>query len=186
MRGFRVLTFWVITVLALCGDSATASHVAAPKKHADLQALTRGLVQAGAPGVLVYVRTPSGVRSAFSSPWMLAAHQRTNSSKRSRRSPKAGFDIRRHLRGSSRASRRSHPYASKSPPRAYVVWRDVGCVSESSRPCALTVRHAAQVSRVSVGSIPLRSRSVPPPTVLTNGLTNRLANARPERNKRLR
>jgi D-alanyl-D-alanine carboxypeptidase len=64
MRGFRVLTFWVITVLALCGDSAAASHVAAPKKHADLQALTRGLVQAGAPGALVYVRTPTGVRSA--------------------------------------------------------------------------------------------------------------------------
>jgi integrase len=46
MRGFRIMTFWVIAVLALCGDSATASHVAAPKKHADLQALARGLVEA--------------------------------------------------------------------------------------------------------------------------------------------
>ena len=82
MRGFRVLTFWVITVLALCGDSATASHVAAPKKHADLQALTRGLVQDGAPGALVYVRTPSGVRSAAAGLARLAPRVRMRTSHR--------------------------------------------------------------------------------------------------------
>jgi D-alanyl-D-alanine carboxypeptidase len=63
MCSFRVLTVWIIAVLALCGGSATASPIAAPK-HANLQALARALVKAGAPGAVVYVRTPSGVRSA--------------------------------------------------------------------------------------------------------------------------
>ena len=80
MRGFRVLTFWLITVLALCGDSATASHLAAPKKHADLQALTRELVQDGAPGALVYVRTPSGVRSTAAGLARLAPQVRMRTS----------------------------------------------------------------------------------------------------------
>jgi D-alanyl-D-alanine carboxypeptidase len=82
MRGFRVLTFWVITVLALCGDSAAASHVAAPKKHADLQALTRGLVQAGAPGAVAYLRTPSGVRIAAAGLARLAPRLRMRTSHR--------------------------------------------------------------------------------------------------------
>jgi D-alanyl-D-alanine carboxypeptidase len=64
MRSFRVLVVGVVAFVAVCGGSATASPVAAPKKHANLQALARGLVKAGAPGALVYVRTPTGVRSA--------------------------------------------------------------------------------------------------------------------------
>ena len=84
MRSFRALTFWVVALLALCGGSATASHVAAFKKHADLQALTRGLVQAGAPGALVYVRTPSGVRSAAAGFAKLAPRVRMRASHRYR------------------------------------------------------------------------------------------------------
>jgi D-alanyl-D-alanine carboxypeptidase len=64
MSSFRILVVGVVASVAICGGSATASPVATPKKHANLQALARGLVKAGAPGALVYVRTPTGVRSA--------------------------------------------------------------------------------------------------------------------------
>jgi D-alanyl-D-alanine carboxypeptidase len=64
MGSFRILVIGVVASVAICGGSATASPVATPKKHANLQRLARGLVKAGAPGALVYVRTPTGVRSA--------------------------------------------------------------------------------------------------------------------------
>jgi D-alanyl-D-alanine carboxypeptidase len=64
MGSFRILVVGVVASVAICGGSATASPVATPKKHANLQTLARGLVKAGAPGALVYVRTPTGVRSA--------------------------------------------------------------------------------------------------------------------------
>lgn len=64
MGSFRILVVVVVAFVAICGGSATASPVAAPKKQANLHALARGLVNAGAPGALVYVRTPTGVRSA--------------------------------------------------------------------------------------------------------------------------
>jgi len=61
---FRILVTGVVAFVAVCGGWATASPVAVPKKHANLQALARGLVKAGAPGALVYLRTPNGFRSA--------------------------------------------------------------------------------------------------------------------------
>jgi D-alanyl-D-alanine carboxypeptidase len=84
MHSFRVVAVWVIAVLAFCGGSATATPVAAPEKHADLQALTRGLVKDGAPGALVYVRTPSGVRSAAAGFANLAPRARMRASHRYR------------------------------------------------------------------------------------------------------
>ena len=64
MGSFRILLAAIVAFVAVCGGSATASPVAVPKKHANLQALARGLVKAGAPGALVYLRTPNGFRSA--------------------------------------------------------------------------------------------------------------------------
>jgi D-alanyl-D-alanine carboxypeptidase len=64
MGSFRILAAAIVAFVAVCGASATASPVAAPKKHANLQALARGLVKAGAPGALVYLRTANGFRSA--------------------------------------------------------------------------------------------------------------------------
>lgn len=64
MGSFRILAAAIVAFVAVCGGSAAASPVAAPKKHADLQALARGLVKAGAPGALVYLRTANGFRSA--------------------------------------------------------------------------------------------------------------------------
>ena len=63
MGSFRILVAVVVAFVAICGGSATASPVVAPK-HANLLALARGLVKAGAPGALVYLRTPNGFRSA--------------------------------------------------------------------------------------------------------------------------
>jgi D-alanyl-D-alanine carboxypeptidase len=84
VRSFRVATVWVIAVLAVCGVSATASPLAAPTRHANLQVLARELVQAGAPGALVYVRTPSGVRSAAAGFAQLAPRVRMRASHRYR------------------------------------------------------------------------------------------------------
>ena len=64
MGSFRILAAAIVAFVAVCGGSAAASPVAAPKKHANLQALARGLVRAGAPGALVYLRTQNGFRSA--------------------------------------------------------------------------------------------------------------------------
>ena len=47
MGSFRILAAAIVAFVAVCGGSAAASPVAAPKKHADLQALARGLVEAG-------------------------------------------------------------------------------------------------------------------------------------------
>src|SRR6476659_9959228 len=68
MGSFRIGMVGAVAGLAVClGGAATpspASTVAATKKPANLQALARGLVKAGAPGALVFARSPRGVRSA--------------------------------------------------------------------------------------------------------------------------
>jgi CubicO group peptidase (beta-lactamase class C family) len=55
----------LLAALAVSAPSA-AQPAAAPTRKADLHKLARGLVAAGAPGAVVFVRTPSGVRSATS------------------------------------------------------------------------------------------------------------------------
>jgi D-alanyl-D-alanine carboxypeptidase len=65
MRLLRTGLAALLAALAVSAPSA-AQPAAAPTRKADLHELARGLVAAGAPGAVVFVRTPSGVRSAAS------------------------------------------------------------------------------------------------------------------------
>jgi len=63
MRTFRTGIAALLAVLAVW---APAARTATPAQRADLHKLARSLVKGGAPGAVVLVRSPTGVRSAAS------------------------------------------------------------------------------------------------------------------------
>ena len=63
MRTFRL---GLVAALAVLAVWVPAARAATPTPRADLHKLALSLVKAGAPGAIVFVRSPSGVRSAAS------------------------------------------------------------------------------------------------------------------------
>src|SRR5262245_53277896 len=57
---------WLAAALAVLAVCASVAQSAPAKQRVNLHKLARGLVQQGAPGAVVLVRTPTAVRSAAS------------------------------------------------------------------------------------------------------------------------
>ncbi len=64
MRTARATVVTALAALVVCGVGFAQPTATTPARKADLHKLARGLVAAGAPGAVVFVRTPTGIRTA--------------------------------------------------------------------------------------------------------------------------
>ncbi len=64
MRTARATVVTALAALVVCGVGFAQPTATTPARKADLHKLARGLVAAGAPGAVAFVRTPTGIRSA--------------------------------------------------------------------------------------------------------------------------